>query len=83
MQKLFVRFVLVALAASPVRVPGQSGLWGSRDAYLGQKPVSDTPQIFALDVLAKKDTFSLVNAKIRYFRFEGGRWRGPFVGELK
>jgi hypothetical protein len=102
MQKLFVLFVLAALAALPIRVPGQSGLWGSRDAYLGQKPVADTPQIFAPGLLALKDTFALdrvafsddgrefyyptnntwfssVNAKIRYFRFESGRWRGPFV----
>jgi hypothetical protein len=59
MQKLFVLFVLVSLAAVPVGVPGQSGLWGSRDAYLGQRPVSDTPRIFALGLLAQKDTFAL------------------------
>jgi len=80
----------------------QSDFWKSRDAYLGQKQPSDTPQIFALDLLAQKDTFAFDRVafsedgkefyyptsntwfsdkatKIRYFKYEGGKWNGPFV----
>jgi hypothetical protein len=103
MQKLWMMFALVVVGLGfRGRVSGQSGFWASRDAYLGQRLVGDTPRIFALDLLTSKDTFSLdrvafsddgrefyyptnitwfsgVNAKLRYFRYEGGRWRGPFV----
>jgi hypothetical protein len=85
-----------------ISVQAQSNFWKSPDAYLGEKPPSDTPQIFALNLLMLKDTFAFdrvafsedgkefyypssntwFNAKatkIRYFKFEGGKWDGPFV----
>lgn len=81
---------------------GPANFWSSPDAYLGQKPPSDTPKIFALDLLAQKDTFAFdrvafsddgkefyyptnnswfntVNEKIRYFKYEAGKWNGPFI----
>jgi hypothetical protein len=36
----------------------QGDFWNSPQAYLGQQPPGDTPQIFALKLLTQKDTFS-------------------------
>jgi len=80
----------------------QSRFWNSPKAYLGQRRPSDTPQIFAPDLLAQRDTFAFdrvawsedgkefyypsnnswfdsKNSKIRYFKYAGGKWNGPFV----
>lgn len=80
----------------------QPKFWNSKDAYLGQKPPGDKPEVFAEKLLMKKDTFPYdriafsadgkefyypssntwynTNAtKIRYFKYEHGRWNGPFV----
>ena len=80
----------------------QSKFWDSPQAYLGQRPPLDTPQIFAPDLLAQRDTFAFdrvawsddgkefyypsnnswfdsKNSKIRYFKYAGGKWNGPFV----
>src|SRR5579863_1470670 len=104
MRKLRIVVVLAAAGLGLVfsgRVLGQSSFWDSRDAYLGQRLVGDTPRVFALDLLNSKDTFSLdrlvfsvtalsfffpatntwfvsFTAKWGFFRFAGGRWRGPF-----
>lgn len=84
------------------RLHAQSKFWNSPQAYLGQRPPSDTPQIFALPLLAQRDTFAFdrvawsddgkefyypsnnswfdsKNSKIRYFKYDGGKWNGPFI----
>ncbi|HEX9512435.1 MAG TPA: hypothetical protein VF939_18210 [Puia sp.] len=83
-------------------VKAQPDFWNSPNACLGQRPPSDTPRLFARDLLAKKDTFALdrvafsddgeefyyptnntwydsKNGKIRTFKYEGGKWKGPFI----
>ncbi len=45
--------LLVRLAAAQ---PAQDNFWNSRDAYLGQKPPSDTPIVFAPGMLADPGT---------------------------
>lgn len=80
----------------------QKSIWKTKDAYLGQKPPGDIPEIFGANMLAKADTFAFdrvafsddgtefyfpsnntwfnsVNAKVRYMKFENGKWNGPFV----
>lgn len=80
----------------------QKSIWNTKDAYLGQKPPGDTPEIFGAGMLAKADTFAFdrvafsddgtefyypsnntwfsgVNDKVRYMKFENGKWNGPFV----
>jgi len=99
MRKLHLLLISLCFA---LPMTAQKTLWNSPDAYLGQKPPSDTPKIFALELLAEKDTFAFdrvafsddgkefyyptnnswfntVNEKIRYFKFEGGKWNGPFI----
>lgn len=36
----------------------QKGIWNSKDAYLGQKPPGDKPEVFGRGMLAKADTFA-------------------------
>ena len=36
----------------------QNKFWKSKDAYLGQKPPGDTPEVFGAGLLAKADTFA-------------------------
>ena len=80
----------------------QDKFWNSKEAYLGQKLPGDKPEIFAEQLLMKKDTFPYDRiafsadgkefyypssntwyntgaTKIRYFKYEHGKWNGPFV----
>ena len=99
----FIMFFACFLSArGQSAITARGDFWKSAQAYLGQTPPGDTPQVFALNLLTQKDTFSLdrvafsddgkefyypsnttwfsgKNAKIRYFKYEGGSWRGPFV----
>jgi hypothetical protein len=101
MKKIFVSILILGLF-SIVSLHAQTGIWNTKDACLGQKPPTDTPKIFALDLLTKRDTFSMdrvafsddgkefyyptnttwfdgKNSKIRYLKYENGKWSGPFV----
>jgi len=91
--------LLLGLSTS---IYAQKGIWNTKDAYLGQKPPGDTPEVFGAGMLAKADTFAFdrvafsddgtefyyptnntwfsgVNDKLRYMKFENGKWNGPFV----
>ncbi len=80
----------------------QSDFLESKNAYLGQKPPGEKPEVFAESMLMKNDTFPMGRvafsqdgkefyyssnntwfnskaAKIRYFKYENGKWNGPFV----
>jgi WD40-like Beta Propeller Repeat len=95
------RLLSLLLLLSALNADSQS-IWNSPAACLGQKPPSDTPQIFAQNLLTQKDTFAFdriafsadgrefyypsnnswfspKNAKIRYFKYVGDSWQGPFV----
>lgn len=37
----------------------QKGIWNTPAAYLGQRPPGDKPEAFALDLVMRKDTFSM------------------------
>lgn len=99
------KVILLALASclfGSVSLYAQTSFWNSAAAYLGQKPPTDTPKVFAVDLLAKKDTFAFdrvafsddgkefyyptnntwfdnKNGKIRYFKYQDGKWNGPFI----
>ena len=101
MRKLFLIPIVVCwFGCHTTTTP--TNFWDSPDAYLGQKPPTDTPKEFAPGMLAKKDTFSFDRVafskdgkefyypssntwfspdptKIRYFKYENGKWNGPFV----
>jgi hypothetical protein len=57
-------FLFVIILAGTIFAQGQDAttaqgnFWNSPQAYLGQQPPGDTPQIFALKLLTQKDTFS-------------------------
>ena len=93
---------LILMIGFNISLNAQSKLWSSKDAYLGQKPPSDKPEIFARNLLTQRDTFPLdrvafsndgkefyypsnttwfsnKDSKIRYFKYEHGKWNGPFV----
>src|SRR5664279_771368 len=80
----------------------QSSFLESKDAYLGQKPPGDQPEVFAENMLMINDTFPMGRVafskdgkefyytssntwfdnkptKIRYLKYENGKWNGPFV----
>jgi hypothetical protein len=101
MSKLFFSAIVVCFLAS-TSVYAQKGIWNTKDAYLGQKPPGDTPEVFGAGMLAKADTFAFdrvafsddgtelyypsnntwfsgVNGKVRYMKFENGKWNGPFI----
>jgi len=93
---------IVLLLGLSTTIYAQKGIWKTKDAYLGQKPPGDTPEVFGANMLAKADTFAFdrvafsddgtefyypsnntwfsgVNGKVRYMKFENGKWNGPFV----
>jgi len=101
MKRIFYLFLLSMLSLCDI-LHAQGNFWKSNDAYLGQQPPLDTPQIFAPDLLMRADTFAFdrvafsangkefyypsnttwfdsKNAKIRYFTYDGKKWKGPFV----
>src|SRR6201996_2340156 len=101
MKKLIFSIVILSMFSS-VSLHAQPGIWNMHDAYLGQKPPGDTPEIFGEGMLAKADTFAFdrvafsddgtefyfptnntwfsgVNSKIRYMKFQNGKWNGPFI----
>jgi hypothetical protein len=54
-----MRVLLFAIILASITIAhGQGKFWNSPQAYLGQQPPGDTPQIFALKLLTQKDTFS-------------------------
>ncbi|MBS1530558.1 MAG: hypothetical protein JSU01_09640 [Bacteroidetes bacterium] len=80
----------------------QGSFWKSKNAYLGQKPPGDKPEVFAENLLVQRDTFPMDrvafsadgkefyypsnitwyntdHAAVRYFKYENGKWNGPFV----
>src|SRR6185312_9823993 len=100
MKKLLILSVLCMYAGSLLHA--QDKFWNSKDAYLGQKPPGDKPEVFAERLLMKKDTFPFDRGafsadgkefyypssntwfnsnptKVRYFKYEHGKWNGPFV----
>lgn len=102
MKKLSVSILIMACLCSYVLAQTPTGIWNTKDAYLGQKPPGDTPEIFGEGMLAKADTFAFDRvafsddgkefyypsnntwfdnkaSKIRYLKFENGKWNGPFV----
>ena len=102
MSKLFFSAMAFCFLISTSLYAQKNGIWNTKDAYLGQKPPGDTPEVFGAGMLAKADTFafdrvafsddgtefyypsnnswfSSVNAKVRYMKFENGKWNGPFV----
>jgi len=50
---------LVAVGCLTTVVEGQKSFWGSPQAYLGQTRPSDTPQIFAPDLLTEPGTIAM------------------------
>jgi len=100
MKKLIILSLLVLAAA--VTLHAQSSFLKSKDAYLGQKPPGDKPEVFAENLLVQRDTFPMDrvafsadgkefyypsnitwyntdHAAVRYFKYENGKWNGPFV----
>src|ERR1700759_5469883 len=55
MKKLLILFVLFMYSCTLLYAQGK--FWNSKDAYLGQKIPGDKPEIFAEQLLMKKDTF--------------------------
>jgi hypothetical protein len=55
----FYRFTLLAFLFCPGWALAQKNIWNTPAACLGQQPPGDTPVGFALDLLIKKDTFSM------------------------
>src|ERR1700759_2127386 len=101
MKKLFVLIVILYLFSAG-SLHAQTSIWNTKDAYLGQKPPGDNPEIFGEGMLAKADTFAFdrvafsddgtefyfptnntwfsgVNSKIRFMKFQNGKWNGPFI----
>ena len=101
MSKLFFSVMAFCFLTS-TSLYAQKSIWDTKDAYLGQKPPDDTPEVFGPGILAKADTFAFdrvafsddgtefyypsnntwfsgVNGKVRYMKFENGKWNGPFV----
>src|ERR1700709_1222575 len=101
MSKLFFSAIALCFVIS-TSLYAQKSIWNTKDAYLGQKPPGDTPEVFGAGMLAKADTFafdrvafsddgtefyypsndtwfSSLNGKVRYMKFENGKWNGPFV----
>jgi hypothetical protein len=50
---------MIFMAGFNTNLHAQSKFWKSKDAYLGQKPPSDTPQIFDHNLLTQRDTFPM------------------------
>src|SRR5689334_3164285 len=57
MKKLLILFALCIF--SGVSSYAQRNFWKSKDAYLGQKPPGDKPEVFAEQLLMQKDTFPM------------------------
>ncbi|WP_426671583.1 hypothetical protein ACPPVU_10130 [Mucilaginibacter sp. McL0603] len=57
MSKLFLLAVALCFLTS-TSLYGQKSIWKTKDAYLGQKPPGDTPEVFGAGMLAKADTFA-------------------------
>jgi hypothetical protein len=56
---LFAFFLAgITIAHGQGAITASDNFWNSPQAYLGQQPPGDTPQIFALKLLTQKDTFS-------------------------
>lgn len=51
--------LILFTAALIFSASAQTGFLKSKDAWLGQKPPGDTPQVFAEQLLMKKDTFPM------------------------
>lgn len=51
--------VAVLLLVIGTNLRAQNGFWKSENAYLGQKPPTDTPRSFAPGLLAAKDEFAI------------------------
>ena len=56
---------LIAVGCLTTVVEGQKSFWGSPQAYLGQTRPSDTPQIFAPDLLTEPGTIAMVTSRSR------------------
>lgn len=56
MKKQLLLFILVLFCSTSPHA--QNSIWNSPAAYLAQKPPSDTPEIFAPQLLMRKDTFA-------------------------
>jgi len=52
-------FWLCCFSLSSFSLSAQTSIWNTSAAYLGQKPPGNTPEPFALDLVMKKDTFSM------------------------
>jgi len=52
-------FLIFCTAGLIFHVTAQSGFLESKDAYLGQKPPGDHPEVFAESMLMKNDTFPM------------------------
>ena len=52
-------FALSAFLLSCLSLSAQTSIWNTPAAYLGQKPPGNKPEPFALDLVMKKDTFSM------------------------
>ena len=100
-RNLFLACLVISLLYAD-QSKAQQSIWGTPDAYLGQQPPGDTPQVFARQLLNSNDTFPFdrvafspdgtefyypssntwfnsVPNKIRYLKFDGRKWNGPFV----
>ena len=98
----FLYSVMILFFFISTSIYAQKSIWNTKDAYLGQKPPGDTPEIFGAGRLAKADTFAFdrvafsddgkefyypsnnswfsdKNSKVRYLKFEKGKWNGPFI----
>jgi len=99
-----ILITIIIFLFATIHANAQSNFWNSKNAYLGQTPPSDTPKLFAPNILIQNnDTgfaldrvafsndgkefyycyntswFSIKNLKIKYFKYEGSTWKGPFV----
>ena len=57
MSKLFFLAMALCFLIS-TSLYAQKSIWKTKDAYLGQKPPGDTPEVFGAGMLAKADTFA-------------------------
>lgn len=57
MSKLFFSAIAFIFLINSSLYP-QKSIWTTKDAYLGQQPPGDIPEVFGTGMLAKADTFA-------------------------
>lgn len=59
MKNRFQAGLALCIVFSAYTLHAQNSFWKSKDAYLGQKPPGDKPEVFAENLLVQRDTFPM------------------------